>query len=100
MLLVLTQQAVTPPAVAVLERLGVEGLGVGVGPVVDALPGYAEHPGNVGGRAPVVELQDGEGAPQDAGVGGLDELTPEAPSLPGGQDKSAHALLLRLRSFP
>jgi hypothetical protein len=53
-------------------------------PVVDALPGDAEHAGDVGGGATMVELQDGERPPEQAGIVGLRELTPKAPPLPGG----------------
>ena len=40
----------------------------------------------------MVELQDGEGPPVQAGIPGLRELTPEAPPLPGSQVESAHGL--------
>jgi hypothetical protein len=75
-LVVLVQRRVTPPPRLVPQGLGVMTLGVGPGPVVDALPGHAEHAGDVSGGAPLVELQDGQGAPQEAGVQGLLELTP------------------------
>jgi hypothetical protein len=73
-------------------------LGVGLDPVVDALPGHPEHAGDISGGAALVELQDGQGAPQQAGIQGLLELTPQAVALPGGQVEAAHALLLALRS--
>src|SRR5512135_64529 len=60
---------------------------------IDTLSGDSEHAGDVGGRATMVELQDGEGPPEEAGIPGLSELTPEAPPLPGSQVESAHGLL-------
>jgi hypothetical protein len=97
-LLVLVQQGVPPPAALVVQRLGVERLGVQVDPVVDALAGHAEHPGDGGDRASLVELQDGEGAPQDAGIQGSNELAAKPLPLPRSQLKLAHTLLLGLRS--
>jgi hypothetical protein len=93
-LVVFVQQPVASSAALVLKRRRVEGLRVSVDPVVDALPGDAEHPGDVGGGTSAVELQDGESTPQEAGIQGRDELTPEASSLPGSQVEPAHALLL------
>jgi hypothetical protein len=94
MLLVLIQQGMTPPASLVLEGRRVVALEVSPDPVIDTLSGDSEHAGDVGGRATVVELQDGEGPPEEAGIPGLRELTSEAPPLPGGQVESAHGLLL------
>jgi hypothetical protein len=93
-LLVLIQHRVPPPARLVRQRGGVVPLQVGLDPVVDALPGDAEHPGDIGGWAAKVELQDGEGPPKEAGILGVGELTAEALPLPGGQFEAAHALLL------
>jgi hypothetical protein len=93
-LLILVEQRATPPPRLVVQRLGVVVPGVVLDPVVDALAGDAEHAGQLGGRAAPVELQDGQGAPQDAGVQGLGQLTPEAAALPRGQVQPAHALLL------
>lgn len=62
-LVVFVQRPVTSRPLPVPQRLGVMALGVGPDPVVDALPGHPEHPSDVGGGAPVVELQDGQGAP-------------------------------------
>ena len=95
-LVVFVQRRVAPPPPLVPQGLGVVALGVGPDPVVDALPGHAEHAGDVSGGAPLVELQDGQGAPQEAGIQGLLELTPQAVTLPGGQVEPAHALLLDL----
>jgi hypothetical protein len=89
-LLVLIQQRVTPPASLVLEGRGVAVLEVSLDPIVDTLSGHTEHAGGT----TVVELQDGEGTPEEAGISGRGELTPEAPPLPGGQVESAHGLLL------
>jgi hypothetical protein len=94
MLVVLVQRPMTSRAFLVPQRLGVMALSVGPDPVVDALPGHPEHTGDVGRRAPLVELQDGQGAPQEAGVQGVLQLTPQAAALPRGQVESAHALLL------
>lgn len=93
MLVVLVQRPMASRPLLVPKRLGVMALGIGPDPVVDALPGHAEHPRDVGRGAPLVELQDGQGAPQEAGVQGFLQLPPEAAALPGGQVESAHALL-------
>jgi len=94
MLVVFVQRPMTSRPLLVSERLGIMALGVGPDPVVDTLPGHAEHTGDVGSGAPLVELQDGQGAPQEAGVQGFLQLAPQAAPLPGGQVESAHALLL------
>jgi hypothetical protein len=94
MLVVLVQRPMTPRPFLVPQRLGIMAPGVGPDPVVNALPGHPEHTGDVGRRAPLVELQDGQGAPQEAGIQGHLQLTPETASLPGGQVEPAHALLL------
>jgi hypothetical protein len=81
-LLVFVQQRVPAPAGLVRQGGGVAGPRVRLDPEVDALPGDAEHPGDVSGRAAEVELQDREGPPIEAGIGGVRELTAEALSLP------------------
>jgi hypothetical protein len=73
-------------------------LAIGRDPVVDALPGDAEHAGDVSGSAAVVELQHGEGAPVEVDVPGLVELAAKALSLAGGQVELAHVLLRGGRS--
>ena len=93
MLVVLVQRPMTSRPFLVPQRPGVTALGIGPDPVVDTLPGHPEHTGDVGGGAPLVELQDGQGAPQEAGVQGFLQLAPQAASLPGSQMESAHALL-------
>jgi hypothetical protein len=92
-LLVLVQRRGAPPPRLVAERRRVVVLGVSPDPVVNALPRYAEHAGQVGDRPAVVELQDGKRAPEDPGVPGLRELPPETLSLPRGKAKPAHGLL-------
>jgi hypothetical protein len=92
--LIFIQGRVCAPASLILKRRGIVVLRVSLDPVVDTLPCYAEHPGDVGGGATMVELQDGEGPPVEAGIVGLCELTTEAPPLPGSQFESAHRLLL------
>jgi hypothetical protein len=92
--LVFVQQGRAPTTWLVLQEGRVEGLGVGIDPVVDALPAHAEHTGDVSGGAALVELQDGEGTPKEAGIRGVDELLPEAAPLPGSQVEPAHGLLL------
>jgi hypothetical protein len=94
LLVVLTQRGVTPPPSGALKGRGVVALEVSPDPVVDALSGHPEHAGDVGGGAPVVELQDGEGTPKEAGIPGLRELTAEPLPLPGGQFEPAHGPLL------
>jgi hypothetical protein len=99
-LVVLVQQRTAPAASLVAQRRGVEGLGVSLDPVVDALAGHAKHPGDVGGGAATGELQDSEGTAKQAGVTRLGELAPEAPPLPGSQGELAHVLLLDRWSCP
>lgn len=94
-LLVLIQQGMAPPAALVLEGCGVASLEVSPNPVIDTFSGDSEHAGDVGGGATMVELQDGEGPPEEAGIPGLRELMPEAPPLPGRQVESAHGLRLQ-----
>jgi hypothetical protein len=91
-LVVLVQQRRPSPARLVRQCLGTAGRGVGGHPLVDGLAGDAEHAGDVGGRPPEVELQDGQGAAEEAGVGGLRELAAEPLALPGCQVAPAHAL--------
>jgi hypothetical protein len=93
-LLVLIQQGRTPPASLVLEGRGIAVLDVSPDPVIDTLSGHSEHASDVGGGATVVELQDGECTPVEAGISGLRELTTEAPPLPGSELESAHGPLL------
>ena len=95
MLLIFIQGRVRPPASLILKRRGIVVLRVSLDPVVDTLPCYAEHPGDVGGGATMVELQDGEGPPEQASIPGLRELLSEAPPLPGSQIEPAHGFLLR-----
>jgi hypothetical protein len=92
-LLIFIQRRVTPPAAFVLEGRGIVVPSIGLDPIVDALPGHAEHAGDVGGGATMVELQDGESPPKQAGIAGLRELTPEAPPLPSSQVEPAHRVL-------
>jgi hypothetical protein len=94
MLLVFVQQPVASSSLLVLQRRGVVALAIGLDPVIDTLSGYAQHPGDVGGGTAVVVLENGQGAPKEAGIPGLRELTPEALPLPRGQVEPAHALLL------
>jgi hypothetical protein len=61
-LVVFVQRRVAPPPNLVPQGLGVVALGVVPDPVVDALPGHPEHAGDVSGGAPLVDLQDGQGA--------------------------------------
>jgi len=93
-LLVFVEQLVTSPTALVLQGRRVVVLGVSLDPVVDTLPSYSEHAGDVGGGATMVELQDGKSTPKQAGIPGLRELTPKAPPLPGSQIEPAHGLLL------
>jgi hypothetical protein len=93
-LLVLIEQGMTSPAYLVLKGRGVAARAVRADPVIDALSGHSEHAGDVSSGATVVELQDGEGPPVEAGIVGLRELTTEPPPLPGSQFESAHGLLL------
>jgi hypothetical protein len=92
--LVLVQEGAAPPPLLVLEGRGVEGFRVRLDPVVDGLPRHAEHAGDVGGGATLVELQHGKGPPKDARLPGLVKLASEASPLPGGQVEPAHRLLL------
>jgi len=100
MLLVLVQRLGTSSTGTVLKRCGVVVLGVGLDPDVDGLPGHAEHAGDVGGGATIVEFQDGERPAEQAGVVRLRELTPESPPLPGRQVESAHGRVLHHSGCP
>jgi hypothetical protein len=82
--LVFIQQQVTPPAGSVLKGCGIMVLSVGLDPIVDGLPGDAEHAGDIGSGATMVEFQDGQRLAVQAGIPGLCELTPETSTLPGG----------------
>jgi hypothetical protein len=93
-LVILVQQRVAAAAGLIRQRRRVEGPGVKLDPVVDALPGHAEHAGDVRRRAPAVELQDRQGAAEEAGVRGLGELAAEVLPLLGSQVEAAHGLLL------
>jgi hypothetical protein len=93
-LLIFIQGRARPPASLILERRGIVVLRVSLDPVVDTLPCYTEHPGDVGSGATMVEFQDGEGPPEQASIPGLRELLPEAPPLPGSQIEPAHGFLL------
>jgi hypothetical protein len=94
MLLVFVQRRVTSPSGLVLERCRVMVLGIRFDPIVNALPGYAKHAGQLGSRTSVVELQNGQSASKETGIQGLRELTPETLSLPRSEIKLAHVLLL------
>jgi hypothetical protein len=94
MRVVLVQEGAAPPAFLVLKGRGVKGFRVRLDPVVDGLPGHAEHAGQLGGGAARVELQDGKGPLEHAGLPRLGELTPQASPLPGCQVEPAHSLLL------
>ena len=92
-LVIFVQRRGASPPLRVAQRRGVVSLGVRLDPVVDTLPGYPQHAREVSGGAPPVELQDGQGASEDAGIRGLRELTPKAAPLPGSEIELAHALL-------
>jgi hypothetical protein len=64
------QQPMTALPPLIFERRRIAVLRVGPDPVVDALPGHAEHAGDVGGGATMLELQDGKGPPIQAGIAG------------------------------
>ncbi len=100
MLLVFIQERMTSPASLVLQGRWVMVLGVNLDPFVDALPSHSEHAGEIGGTASVVELQDGEGPPKQAGIPGLRELTLEPPPLPRSQVEPAHGFLLHPGDCP
>lgn len=70
-LLVLIQRRVTPPTRLVLKGHGIVVLGVDLDPVVDGLPGDAEHAGDVGSGATMVELQDSQRLAVQASIPGL-----------------------------
>jgi hypothetical protein len=93
-LLVFIQRRITPSAGLVFERGGFMILGVDFDPGIDRLPGDAEHPGDVGGGATMVELQDSEGLAVQAGIPGLCELSSETSPLPGSQVQPAHGCFL------
>lgn len=95
MLMVFVQQARTPAAFRVGQRGGVEGLLVGLHPVVNALARDAEHLGDLGGRAARVEFQDRHGTAIEARIARVGALAPQTASLPGSQVKPAHGGFLQ-----
>jgi hypothetical protein len=92
---VFVQQRATALAALILERRRIVVPRVHLDPVVDALPGHAEHAGDVSGRATIVELRDGEDSPIQARISRLGESAPEALPLPGSQVETAHGSLPR-----
>jgi len=84
------QDGRAPATVQVAEHGRVRFAGEGRGPVVNALPGHAEHLGDLGGGATTVEFQHGQGPPVGAGVGGPIELPAELASFPIFQLEPAH----------
>lgn len=88
----LGQEARTSAPGVVGQRSGVEVPSEGGGPVVDALPGHAEHGGDVGGRATSIEFQHGQCPPVGAGVGGGPELLTETTALPVRELQPTHLL--------
>jgi hypothetical protein len=93
-LVIFIQERVAPPAWLVLKGRGIMVLGIRLDPVVNRLPGHAQHAGDLGGGATLVELQDSQGLAIEAGIPSLRQLTPEAPPLPGSQVEPAHGFLL------
>jgi hypothetical protein len=81
----LAQQRRPPRPLRIGQGGRVEGCGIGSNPVGDALATHAEHPGNVGGGAATVELQDRQGAAVQPGVTGLGQLPLQTPALVTGQ---------------
>lgn len=95
MLMVFVQQARTPAAFRVGQLGGVEGLLVGLHPMVNALARDAEHLGDLGGRAARVEFQDRHGTTIEARIARVGALAPQTASLPGSQVKPAHVVFLQ-----
>jgi hypothetical protein len=93
-LVIFVQQRMPSSTGLILQRRRVALLQVILDPVVNALSGHAEQACNLRGGPPLVELQDGQGAPQDASVQGLHTLTPQTLALPRSQVEFAHRLLL------
>ena len=93
-LVVLVQERGPSPARFVGQRGGVSFLGVDLDPVVNALAGRPEHARDVGSGTAAVELQDGQGAPEEAGITRFHELAPQAAPLPRRQVQPAHGLVL------
>jgi len=81
-LLVVAQQPRPPLSVFVCQGFGLLRAGVGIDPVVDALPRHAEQVGDVRNRPPSGELQDGQGTAVEAGIAGFRQLTLQAAPLP------------------
>jgi hypothetical protein len=93
----LGQEGRTPTPVLVAEGRRVRFADEGRRPIVDALPGHAEHDGDVGGGPPPVEFQHGQGPPVRAGVGCGLELLTETTALPVLEFQPAHLGLLLTR---
>jgi hypothetical protein len=59
-------------------------------PIMDALPGHAEHGGDIDGGAPPVKFQDGQEPPVCASVRCRLELLTETTAFPVLQFQPAH----------
>jgi hypothetical protein len=81
-------------AVLIAEHRRVRIADKGRCPIVDALPGHAEHGGDLGCGPASVEFQDGQGPPVRAGVGRGLELLTEPTALPVREFQPAHLGLL------
>lgn len=90
----LGQDRWAPAPLPVAEHRRVRLAEEGRGPVVDALPGHAEHAGDLGGGPTTVEFQHGEGPPVGASVVRFIELLTELTSLPVLELEPAHLSLL------
>jgi hypothetical protein len=74
MLVILVQQRAASSAGLLFQGRRFERLRVQFDPVVDALPGHAQHTGDVSRRASAVELQDCQGSAEQSSVRRLNEL--------------------------
>jgi hypothetical protein len=90
----LGQEGRAPAAVHVAEHGRVRFTDEIRSPVVDTLPGDAQHVGDLGGGPAAVEFQHGQGPPVGASVGRFVELMTELTSLPVLEFESAHLGLL------
>lgn len=93
----LDQDGGTPAPVQITEYRGIRFTEEGRGPVMDALPGYTEHVGDLGAGPTAVEFQQCQGPSEGACVGRLIKLLAELTSLPVLQFEPAHLGLLGTR---
>jgi hypothetical protein len=86
-------------AFVIVQGRGVVVLGIGIDPVVDAAPGYAQQASDGSDGTPLAVFQDGQGSAMDSGIERPMQLALELCALPARQLKLAHRGRLALRGL-